>query len=44
MRYLIARSVMSSGVVIPVAVDHVGMETVLISNILDCPDVATGLL
>jgi hypothetical protein len=37
-------SMMSSGMVVTIAVDDVGMEAVLIGNILDGPDVATGLL
>jgi hypothetical protein len=42
--YLITMSVVSSRVVVTIAVDDVGMEAVLIGNVLDGPDVATGLL
>lgn len=44
LRYLVALSVVSSGVVVTVAVDDVGVEAVLIGKILDGPDVTAGLL
>jgi hypothetical protein len=37
-------SVVSSGVVVTIAVDDMGMEAVLIGNILHGPDVATWFL
>jgi hypothetical protein len=35
---------MSSGMVVPIAVEDVSVETVLISNILDGSHIATGFL
>lgn len=44
LRDLVALSVMSSGMVIAIAVDDVGVEAILIGKILDGPDVTAGLL